>query len=139
MSHCFILYVSMWHDFILYGSIVNYFRFIVVCDMFTHCFIFSYVKDVIGALFSASVLGILFSNYLCSTYLVLLCIMFENELNNNSIASLVQLVVFLLVSRPTIAYTKSGRALRSNSSNSLHSFSHHLIPCMICFSFQFVI
>src|SRR6476619_2468953 len=30
------------------------------------------------------------------------------------------------VNCPTFAYTKSGRALRSNSSNSLHSFSHHL-------------
>src|SRR6476619_5387171 len=42
------------------------------------------------------------------------------------IASVVQLVVFCLVNCPTFAYTKSGRALRSNSSNSLHSFSHHL-------------
>src|SRR6476661_5088182 len=33
---------------------------------------------------------------------------------------------FFLVNCPTFAYTKSGRALRSNSSNSLHSFSHHL-------------
>src|SRR6478609_9097736 len=36
------------------------------------------------------------------------------------------LVIFFLVNCPTFTYTKSGRALRSNSSNSLHSFSHHL-------------
>src|SRR6476661_6765583 len=39
------------------------------------------------------------------------------------IASLVQLIVFFLVNCPTFAYTKSDRALRSISSNSLHSFS----------------
>src|SRR6478609_5909437 len=33
---------------------------------------------------------------------------------------------FFLVDCPTFACTKSGRALRSNSSNSLHSFSHHI-------------
>src|SRR6478609_6891943 len=42
------------------------------------------------------------------------------------IASIVPLVVFFFISCPTFAYTKSGRALRSNSSNSLYSFSHHL-------------
>src|SRR6476469_99047 len=40
------------------------------------------------------------------------------------IASLVQLV--FLVNCRTFAYTKSSRALGSNSSNLLHSFSHHL-------------
>src|SRR6476469_7479688 len=38
----------------------------------------------------------------------------------------VQLAVFFLVNCPTFADTKSDRALRSNSSISLHSFSHHL-------------
>src|SRR6476661_9923580 len=68
-----------------------------------------------------------FLSYRVSIYSFHLFLISSGSVNSfpvsSFIASLVQLVVFFLVNCPTLAYSKSDRALRSNSSNSLHSFS----------------
>src|SRR6476469_6108781 len=71
-----------------------------------------------------------FLSYSVSIYSFHLFLISSGSVNSflvsSFIASLVHLVVFFLVNCPTFAYTKSGRALRSNPSVWLHSFSHHL-------------
>src|SRR6476619_839489 len=75
----------------------------------------------------SSFCGFPFLSYRVSIYSFHLFLISSGSVNSfpvsSFIASLAQLIAFFLVNCPTFAYTKSGRALRTNSSNSLHSFT----------------